>query len=150
MKLLMIRSHFLYVDDDGAHEGTSAIYNNADKNMSAQEMLNGHVFEIRKYINDFPPKEIRQRFQELLGKDLRTEDEEKEFLSLEQELDILDPLPWTEIVYYWEELPGTLIRVQRNNEKDDRMIVAIGHYTEDKWINFKEFYAPYNERFIKE
>jgi hypothetical protein len=44
-------------------------------------------------------------------------------------------------INYWEELPGTRIRVRRERE----MIIAVGHYMDDRWINFVEFCKPYNE-----
>lgn len=36
----------------------------------------------------------------------------------------------------WESLKGQLIRVKSNHCE----VVAIGHYLNDKWLNFKEFF----------
>jgi hypothetical protein len=35
----------------------------------------------------------------------------------------------------WEELPGAVIRVKADHDK----LHAIGHYLEDKWLNFADF-----------
>lgn len=36
----------------------------------------------------------------------------------------------------WEDLKGKLIRVKR----EDRRMVAIGHYLKDNWLNIEEFF----------
>lgn len=35
----------------------------------------------------------------------------------------------------WENIPGSVIRVKSDHSR----VYAIGHYLEDKWLNFEEF-----------
>lgn len=44
-------------------------------------------------------------------------------------------------VDYWEDLPGTYIRVRQGG--GDEGVVAIGHITQDRWLDFKEYWSKY-------